>query len=245
MAYRGDDGGAALEAPTAEGPLVAAFEPNRVELSVAERILRVENRIATVTEGTKRQSFEITGRLCVARGYPREDLGVWVELLADHAMRRIFGVEPIAVLDPDGLVALRRLEVLAQRVRATLAALAGTVHRAVEIGDGHVLDKVLLADRGDRFEIYARRLFRGAAEPLMTIHADGRIVILDGKAPREVQVTSRFGVTVRGDYLRFADRHGTDLARVSIPWVGPEDRDELARRIGQLVDLTDRAGSSG
>jgi hypothetical protein len=49
-------------------------------------------------------------------------------------------------------------------------------------------------------------------------------------------VTSKFGITVRGDYVRFADRHGTDLAKVSLPWLGPEDRDDVARRIGQLVD---------
>ena len=51
----------------------------------------------------------------------------------------------------------------------------------------------------------------------------------------EVNVTSRFGVTVRGDFVRFADSTGTDKARISVPWVGPEDREELARRIGQLV----------
>ena len=47
---------------------------------------------------------------------------------------------------------------------------------------------------------------------------------------------SQHGVTVWGDYVRFADPDGTDLARVAIPWIAPEDRRELARRIGQLVD---------
>ena len=79
-------------------------------------------------------------------------------------------------------------------------------------------------------------MFRDRARFAMAVHDDGRIVIPDGKRTREVRVTSQFGITVRGDYVRFADRHGTDLARVSLPWLGPEDRDEVARRIGQLID---------
>jgi hypothetical protein len=74
----------------------------------------------------------------------------------------------------------------------------------------------------------------------MRVAADGRIIVPDRQGARVVEVTSRYGVTVRGDYVRFADRHGTDLARVSVPWIGPEDRDELARRIGQLVHRDDR-----
>jgi hypothetical protein len=35
--------------------------------------------------------------------------------------------------------------------------------------------------------------------------------------------------------VRFADPQGTDLGRVAIPWIAAEDRDEIARRLGQLV----------
>ena len=59
------------------------------------------------------------------------------------------------------------------------------------------------------------------------------MVIPDGP---EIRVTDRFGITVRGDYVRFADRHGMDLAKIAIPWIALEDRQELARRIGLLVD---------
>ena len=44
------------------------------------------------------------------------------------------------------------------------------------------------------------------------MHGDGRIVIPDGP---EIRVTEKFGITVRGDYLRFADKHGEDLARLA------------------------------
>ena len=50
------------------------------------------------------------------------------------------------------------------------------------------------------------------------------------------QCRSRFGVRVIGDYLWFADAEGADLARVSLPWIGADDRAELARRIGELID---------
>ncbi|HEY5924599.1 MAG TPA: hypothetical protein VIV11_23130 [Kofleriaceae bacterium] len=283
VAYRGDDAGDALEAPTAEGLLEAVLGPNRVDLSVAQRRLHIVDRLATLVEHKKskqerRGSVKIAGNLVVARGFPREDVGLWIEHVAPEkpekrgkrserddkagdtrrddkasdnkagdtkrseprdempSMQRIFGVEPVSLLERDGLGALGRLDVVAQRLRAHLAELAGEIRRAVEIGSGHALDKVLLADHGDHYVFYARRLFRDRARFAMAIHADGRIVVPEGKKLREVNVTSRFGVTVRGDYVRFADRHGTDLAKVSLPWLGPEDRDEVARRIGQLVD---------
>ena len=264
MAYRGDDAGDALEAPTAEGPLKVILGPNRVDLSVAQRSLHIADRLATLTEHKKqkaerRGSVKIAGNLVVARGFPREDVGLWIEHLPDDtaskrakakanpdtkadaparpSMQRIFGIEPVSLLERDGLGALSRLELVAQRLRAHLGDLAGPVRRAVEIGSGHALDKVLLADHGDHYVFYARRLFRDRARFAMSVYDDGRVVVPDGKALREVRgVTSRFGVTVRGDFVRFADPHGTDLAKVSLPWLGPEDRDEVARRIGQFVD---------
>ena len=51
-----------------------------------------------------------------------------------------------------------------------------------------------------------------------------------------VTVRSRFGVTVLGDYIRFADPTGLDLSRVSLPWIAREDREELARRFGAMVE---------
>ncbi|HEY5948634.1 MAG TPA: hypothetical protein VIV40_24245 [Kofleriaceae bacterium] len=266
MAYRGDDAGDALEAPTAEGILKVMLGPNRVDLAVAQRTLHIADRVATIVEHKKqkqerRGSVKIAGNLVVARGFPREDIGIWIERIPVHkpdkkakrdkaeprreddtpapelpSMQRIFGVEPVSLLERDGLGALGRLDVLAQRLRAHLADLAGSILRAVEIGSGHALDKVLLADHGDHYMFYARRLFRDRARFAMAVHDDGRIVVPDGKKQRTVVVTSRFGVTVRGDYVRFADKHGTDLAKVSLPWLGPEDRDEVARRIGQFVD---------
>jgi len=150
-------------------------------------------------------------------------------------MVRIFGVEPKNLLEHDGLVALAGLDRLAHRLRVATAHLAGGIERGVEVGSSAAegLDKVLLADHGDHYSVYARQLFRERARFVMAIHADGRVTI---PGHTEIVVRSKFGVTVYGDYVRFAAPDGTDLARVSIPWISPEDRRELARRIGQLVD---------
>jgi hypothetical protein len=239
MAYRGDDAGQALEAPTAEGVLRASLAPNRVDLEVARRTLTIEGRTATIVDPKERRtSVRIEGAVVIARDVPREDVGVWIELPgpSGSAMRRIFGIEPVSLFDANGLVALKRLDTLAQRLRAALADRAGEIRRAIELGRG--LDKVLLADHGDRYVVYARRLFRDRARFAMAIYRDGRVVVPEGKELREFRITSKFGVTVRGDYVRFADPEGIDLGRVAIPWIAAEDRDEIARRIGQLVHAT-------
>jgi hypothetical protein len=270
MAYRGEDAGDVLAAETQDGTLEVALGANRVTLRVGARSLHLVDRVATLVEGTargskpkkpKRASFTVAG-IVFARGWPRDDMGLWIQATEDDvprpgkrskpdaemrlSLRRIFGVSPVSLLDANGLRALAKLDSLALRLRSAVEDYAAAVEiwsaRGVEIGGGHALDKVLLADYGDRHSIYARKLFRDRARFIAAVHGDGRVVVPDGKVTREVEVTSRYGVTVRGDYVRFADRHGMDLAQVAVPWVGPEDREELARRIGQLVH---RSRSSG
>lgn len=232
MAYRGDDTGAALEAPTAQGLLRVELAPRRITLTVGDRTVQIADRFVTIVEAKKQESLRIVGRLLVARDVPHEDLGIWIELKDKQpGMRRIFGVEPVSLLEPAGLPALQRLDAVSARLRAAVAEHAGDVRRAIEIGRG--LDKILFADHGDHHAIYARRLFRDRARLAVSIYDAGRIVITDGP---EIVMTSKFGVTVSGDYIRFIDQQGTDVARVSIPWIAREDREELARRIGQLVE---------
>jgi len=261
MAYRGEDAGESLAAPTADGDLSVNLGPNRLSLAVGALSLHLVDRTATVTERvgkkqkTKRTSFAITG-LVYGRGHPRDDIGLWVEVkeeltkptgtkkpppkLPREALVRIFGISPASLMEPNGLRSLAKLEQVASRLRVHVeeyAASAGIwFARGTEIGTGHPLDRVLFADYGDHHAVYARKLFRDRARLLAKVrHEDGKVIIPTGETNIEVPVVSRFGITVRGDYIRFADRHGTDLARISVPWVGPEDREELARRIGQLV----------
>ena len=170
---------------------------------------------------------------------------MWLEIepgTPRGGFRRIFGVEPQSLLEPGGLGALAALDRLAQGVRQALAHLAPEVRRATEIGSpaSGGLDKVLAIDHGERVVVYARGLFRDRARFAMEIHDDGRIAVRGVR--REVAVRSRHGVTVVGDYIRFADPQGVDLARVSIPWLSPEDRTELAQRIGQRIDRDEVTG---
>ena len=253
MAYR-EEPGDVCEAPTSEGALRAEFAPRHLRLAVASRSLDITDRFATVIEHhrkrpakDRRSSFRIAGRLIVARDVPREGLGIWIEIEPGGpraGIRRIFGVEPASLLEPAGLSSLAALDHLAQRIHRELGHLALDVRRAFEIGSAASagLDKVLVVDHADRYVVHARRLFRDRARFAMAIHDDGRIVVPEGRGAsvREITVRSRHGVTVVGDYVRFADPHGVDLAKVAIPWITPEDRDELARRIGQLVDRDQR-----
>ena len=226
-----------VEAPTAGGPLRLELGPRRITLTAGGRTIQIADQFVTIVqhnpagEAKKQESLRIEGRVLVARDVPHEDLGVWVEL-ADRnpGMRRVFGVEPVSLLEQHGLAALHKLDMLGTRLRTALAEYSGDVRRASELGRG--LDKVLLVDHGDYHAVYARKLFRDRARLALSIYDNGRMVIVDGP---EVVMSSRFGITVSGDYIRFIDRHGTDLARLSIPWITREDREELARRISQLV----------
>ncbi len=261
MAYRGEDAGDTLEAPTADGALSVNLGPNRLSLAVGPVSLHLVDRTATITEvigkkqKSRRTSYAITG-IVFGRGVPRDDIGLWIEAREElpksktakpsparqprDSLRRIFGINPVSLLEPSGLRALAKLETIAAKLRIAVedyASAAGVwFARGTEIGGGHPLDKILFADYGDHHAVYARKLFRDRVRFLAAVyHQDGRVVVPDGKTKHEVNVTSRFGVTVRGDFVRFADSTGTDKARISVPWVGPEDREELARRIGQLV----------
>ena len=244
MAYRGDDAGDALEAKTADGLLRLVTGPGSVVLTVGPRTLQLGAEYATLIEdkGKKTAKTQVPrdGKLYIARGAPRDDLGIWLELVEDgkHAgIRRIFGVAPVIAFSDESLHGLRRLDAIHARLRVAVGELGGWAGRAVEIGAGHPLDKVLFAEVGDHHAVYARGLFRDRARLAMTVYDDGRIVVPDKKkGTTEVVVRSRHSITVWGDYIRFADRTATDVARVAIPWLAPEDRHELARRIGQLVD---------
>ena len=233
-AYRSSDAADAVVAPTRAGPLRLELAPHAIALRLDERVLQLVGRQLTIEGRRERRTTRtLAGGLWVARGAPSEELGVWEEA-EGGAIRRIFGAQPVALLAPEAFEQRRELDRLAARLKAALVPHAGTVVRAIEIGRG--LDKVLVLDDGDRYRVHQRPLFRDATRWAFEAYRDGRIVVPDGNARREVRCQSRFGVRVIGDYLWFADADGADLARVSMPWIGADDRAELARRIGELID---------
>ena len=98
-----------VEAPTAGGPLRLELGPRRITLTAGGRTIQIADQFVTIVqhnpagEAKKQESLRIEGRVLVARDVPHEDLGVWVEL-ADRnpGMRRVFGVEPVSLLEQHG-----------------------------------------------------------------------------------------------------------------------------------------------
>jgi hypothetical protein len=236
-----------LEAPTRDGPLRLEIGPRHASLALAAQHLSITAELLTLHEtGGRGRRTELrlpigdTRRLIVARSVPHEELGLWFER-KPGVMRRIFGVRPVALVEDSALDAWRALDAVARRLREVVHGPAAEVTRALELGRG--ADRVLLLDHGDRHVMYQRLLFREHARRTLEVHADGTIV-QPREAPRgggaasapRIACRSRHGVTVLGDYIRFADPSGFDVARAAVPWVAPEDRLELARRFGELVE---------
>jgi hypothetical protein len=227
MAYR-DDATGALTARAADGELRAELGPT-VTVGLGDRQLRVTDRFASVTERDKQlESFELATPLVVARDPVYDALGVWT--IDSQSARRVFGARPRSTLEPDGLDDLRRFEDVARRIRSGLAPYARDVVRASEHGRV-ALDKVLMIERGDRVELFARKLFKERARLVVALHPDRRVVV-EGI---EVTLGSPYSITVRGDLLRFADETGTDRAQVALPWLAAEERQEVARRLAAVV----------
>lgn len=270
MAYRGD-AGEVCEAPCAEGALRAELAARHVRITVADRSVDITDAFATLRDHPparatrdRKMSLRIAGRLVVARGVPRDDLGVWVELEPGGrraGFRRIFGVAAVNLLEPAGLTALAALDRLAARLREQLAHLAPDVRRAVELGPAAAggLDKVLVLESADRTTVFVRPLFRDRARRVLAAYADGRITVGAGgpatlgpgdavpsqrrAGHREINVRSRHGVVVGGSHLWFTDPHGATLGKIAIPWIELDDRIELARRIGQRIDHESRTAT--
>jgi hypothetical protein len=239
--YRDGGDHGAFEAPAREGVLRLDVGP-RTRLELDGKILLVDDDFVTFEELTRKgkqprtakKTSERLGkrRLVVARDVPRDDVGVWIEM-EDGGMRRVFGAEPKDTISDDGLAALRALDVLAARLKTALAPFAGGVRRAHEMGRG--LDKVLLLDHGGRLVLYKRELFRDRARRACEVSEDGTIVVVEKQGEQKAVVRDRHSVSLLGDYIRFSDPTGLDLVRVSVPWVTREDREELARRFGDLL----------
>lgn len=214
--------------------------PHHVRLDVGERFkLSVAEDFATVIKTQsrrrrKQRSLRLgQARLVMARGVPTNDIGLWYETRPGE-VERVVGMRPPELLDDDAMRAWHVMDRMAQRLRVLLGPHGHGVQRAIEVGDG--ADRVLIMDLGDSLEFYVRRLFRERARRAMTVHRDGTVVLVVKGTERRVQCRSRYGVTVIGDYIRFADPSGDDLGALPIPWVTREDRLFVMHLIGQLVD---------
>ena len=234
-----------LEATTREGLLRLEVAPRHTLVRLGEHIrLSIADRFVTLTGQSrhnrkKKRSYDLASAgLQVARALPEQDLGIWY-LPTPEMATRLLGCRPLDLLHSDGLDALRRLDQVAQRLSAALAPHASGAMKAVEIGHG--ADRVLIIDQGERLVFYVRPLFREMPRRALEVNADGKIRLINVSrlrkvGEREIQCTSRYGVTAIGDYVRFADPTGQDLGSVAIPWVTPEERREIVEIIGRRID---------
>ncbi|HUQ04985.1 MAG TPA: hypothetical protein VM261_20925 [Kofleriaceae bacterium] len=234
--------GEVMTSPTSAGTLSLEVAPRHVVVALANVQLAVSEGILTITRAARRRVRRVVrpigSRLIVARGLPSEGVGIWLES-APGVVERVFGAEPRDLIrTDDGLAALRQLDRLVRRLAQALTGVGRGVREALEIGPSadRGLDKVLLADFGDHMTIYRRSLFHARARRLIDVFEDGRVVVHSPSGEVRVTCHTRFGCSVIGDYVRFTTPSGDDLVRVSLPWVTRGDRDEIARRIGEVVE---------
>jgi hypothetical protein len=247
--YRDADASERFEVSAREGQARLDLGPHWFRLDMGARLmLSVAENFATLVKTQRRRrrkqrSLRLgEARLLMARGVPTNDIGIWYVESSGEA-ERLIGLRPPELLDDEAMRAWQVVDRMAQRLRVVLASHSPGVERAVEVGQG--ADRVLIVDLGDGIELYVRRLFRERPRRAMTVYRDGTVALVVKKGERRLQCHSRYGVTVIGDYIRFADPTGDDLGALSVPWVTPEDRRFVVQLIGQLIDPIGPIGPIG
>jgi hypothetical protein len=247
--YRDADSSERFEVSAREGQARLDLGPRWFRLDMGERLmLSVAEDFATLVKTQRRRrrkqrSLRLNeARLLMARGVPTNDIGIWHVGMAGEA-ERLIGLRPPELLDDAAMRAWQVVDRMAQRLRVVLAQHSPGVERAIEVGQG--ADRVLIVDLGEDIEFYVRRLFRERPRRAMTVYRDGTVALVVKNRERRIQCRSRYGVTVLGDYIRFADPTGEDLGALSVPWVTPEDRRFMVQLIGQLIDPSGPVGPVG
>ncbi len=172
------------------------------------------------------------GQLLVARSFQTEELSLWFEE-RPGIYRRLLGIEPVFLLDAPALQAWKDLERLGKRLAMALSAFAREARSVTEFGRGH--HRIILVDYDQHSEVCARPVFRERQRPVFRAYRDGTVVNLKGKGQRGSCV-SRYSVTLGGDRIRFDQVDGERAAELHLPWISPEDREELAQRLRMLID---------
>ena len=225
-------------AVTRDGPVSLEVGPEHVRLELGARIrLTVAGCAATLVRrrsgGDRRSELALDGhRLWLARSFPTRDLALWYEPRPGR-VERLAGVRPMAPFEKDALGAWHALDRVAEELGRALAPHAGGALEVVELGRGH--HRVLLVELADRLVAYARPLFREQPRRALEVCRDGSLVLAGRRRDRRAQFESRAGVTVSGDRVCFSGSDGRECASLWLPWVALEDRQELARRFGELA----------
>ncbi len=224
-------------APSRDGPVrvEAGADGVRVDLGRRYRLAVSGGRaVWKRTRGSRRRTLSLgRARLWMARAHPTRELALWYEVDPGR-VERLGGVRPVPLFDAGALAAWRALDRAAAELARALAPWSGDVEEATELGRGG--HRVLVVRFADRLVVYARPLFRERPRRALEVCRDGTIVVPARDRDRRAHFESRFGVSVSGDRVIFSDRDDHRVASLLLPWIAPEDRQELARRCADLVD---------
>lgn len=240
MPFREPPTAPSAAAPSRDGPVRLEAGPHhvRLELGARWRLTVSDAGALWVRRGRRRadRKRELPlgrSRLWVARAHPTRDLALWYEPVPG-VVERLGGVRPVDLSDPDPLASWRALDRLATDLTGSLATWSGGAGDAVELGRGE--HRVLLVALADRLVVYARPIFRERPRRALEVCSDGTLVVPGRKGDRRARFHSRLAVNTLGDRIAFADEQDRMVASIWLPWIAPEDRKELARRFGELVD---------
>lgn len=247
-----------LQAATLDGDVELEVAPRHTLLKVGEQLtLSVTEKFAELSRLTsrnrqKKRSLRLQdARLLVARAVPTDDIGIWHESSPGVVMR-LFGLRQHDLESGADMEEFnerwRNLSRLVAHLERALQRHSGGVERALEVGAG--ADRVLVMDFGDHLLFHVRRLFREHPRRAFKVEKNGTITVLQpslfqdpagGRRRRGAKELPTFtcqfrhGVMTTGDYLRFANEHGDDLGRISLPWIRSEDRAHLVAIIKDTI----------
>jgi hypothetical protein len=243
-----------LVAPTRVGEARLELAPNHTVLTVGShlRVTVTKSEITvqeTVNSKRRRKPKVVTRsllrrdhRLIVAQRFRTEDVSLW-HSEGDEHVRRWFGFEPVVLLDLQAVRAWRDLDVLRTRFFEALIGEKDEATGATEYGEGR--NRALVIDYPGHSAVWAKPMlpsvfpswFRKPPTKLFEVHRDGSVIRFRGTEELgNSEFNSKFAVTVTGDRIHFSTPKGDAGESLFLPWVAPEERDELKLRFSKFIE---------
>ncbi len=234
--YRAPVSETKIEASSGRGLVTLHVAPKHTRLAIGAEVWTVANDHISVSIMGKRKaktkSVLLRGaRLFVAKAWPTNDTGLWIESRTD-VVQRLFGLPPRIGMTKEVMDAWGELDRLTEALRRALQPYGGGA-TALEIGNGQ--HRAFVLEYSDRMVLYARPIFREKPRRVLELWADGSIVLpRRRKKDRIIAMEDGVKVIASGDRIYFCQPDGEQMAGVFLPWVGLSERKELMRRF-QMV----------
>jgi hypothetical protein len=235
--YRASVSETKIEATSARGQVTLHVAPKHTRLEIGAEVWTVANDHISVSIMGKRRaktkSVLLRGaRLFVAKAWPTNDTGLWIES-RPGVVQRLFGLPPRIGMTEEVMDAWVELDKLTGALRDALQPYGGGAS-ALEIGNGQ--HRAFVLEYSDRMVLYARPVFREKPRRVLELRADGSIV-LPRRRKNDQVIAMEDGVKViaSGDRIYFCQPDGEQMAGVFLPWIGLSERKELMRRFQMLT----------